>query len=64
MEKIDFGLEDVLGNVSSMVCQKAHDKNLEFLVAAPQDLPAHLVGDPLRLGQVLDQPCHQRGEVH
>jgi len=53
MEKIDFSLEDVLGNVSSMVCQKAHDKNLEFLVAAPQDLPAHLVGDPLRLGQVL-----------
>jgi two-component system sensor histidine kinase/response regulator len=53
MEKIDFGLDDVLANVSSMVCQKAHDKNLEFLVAAPQDVPPHLVGDPLRLGQVL-----------
>ncbi len=53
MEKIDFGLEDVLANVSGMVCQKAHDKNLEFLVAAPQDVPPHLVGDPLRLGQVL-----------
>jgi two-component system, sensor histidine kinase and response regulator len=53
MEKVDFGLEEVLRNVSSMVCQKAHDKNLEFLLAAPQDLPAHLVGDPLRLGQVL-----------
>ena len=53
MEKTDFRLEDVLGNVSSVVSQKAHDKDLEFLIAAPQDLPAHLVGDPLRLGQVL-----------
>jgi two-component system sensor histidine kinase/response regulator len=53
MEKIDFSLENVLANVSSMVCQKAYDKNLEFLVAAPQDVPPHLVGDPLRLGQVL-----------
>jgi len=53
MEETDFRLEDVLGNVSSVVSQKAHDKNLEFLIAAPQDLPPHLVGDPLRLGQVL-----------
>ena len=53
MEKAEFRLEDVLENVSSVVSQKAHDKNLEFLVAAPQDLPPHLVGDPLRLGQVL-----------
>ncbi|MGC1451013.1 MAG: PAS domain S-box protein [Candidatus Sulfotelmatobacter sp.] len=53
MEKTDFRLEDVLGNVSSVVSQKAHDKDLEFLIAAPQELPPHLVGDPLRLGQVL-----------
>ena len=53
MEKTDFRLEDVLGNVSSVVSQKAQDKDLEFLIAAPQDLPPHLVGDPLRLGQVL-----------
>jgi two-component system sensor histidine kinase/response regulator len=53
MEKTDFRLEDVLGNVSSMVSEKAHEKNLEFLIAAQQDMPAHLVGDPLRLGQVL-----------
>jgi signal transduction histidine kinase len=52
MEKIDFSLENVLANVSSMFCQKAYDKNLEFL-ASPQDVPPDLVGDPLRLGQVL-----------
>jgi PAS domain S-box-containing protein len=53
MEKTDFRLEDALGNVSTVVSQKAHDKNLEFLIAAQQDLPPNLVGDPLRLGQIL-----------
>ena len=53
MEKTDFRLEKVLENVSSVVSQKAHDKNLEFLIAAQQDLPSNLVGDPLRLGQIL-----------
>jgi two-component system, sensor histidine kinase and response regulator len=53
MEKTEFHLEDVLASVSSVVGQKAHDKNLEFLVAAQRNLPLNLVGDPLRLGQVL-----------
>jgi two-component system, sensor histidine kinase and response regulator len=53
MEKTDFRLEDVLENVSSVVSQKAHDKNLEFLIATEQDLPPNLLGDPLRLGQIL-----------
>jgi two-component system sensor histidine kinase/response regulator len=53
MENADFRLEEVLENVSSVVSQKAHDKNLEFLLAAQRDLPVDLVGDPLRLGQIL-----------
>jgi PAS domain S-box-containing protein len=53
MEKTEFRLEEVLENVSNVVSQKAHDKNLEFLIASQQDLPPKLVGDPLRLGQIL-----------
>ena len=53
MEQTEFRLENVLDNLSGVVSQKAHEKNLEFLVAAQQDLPPVLVGDPLRLGQVL-----------
>ena len=53
MEQAQFRLDAVLDNLSTVVSQKAHEKNLEFLVAAPQDLPPVLVGDPLRLGQVL-----------
>ena len=33
--------------------QKAQDKDLEFLISAHHDLPPDLVGDPLRLGQIL-----------
>ena len=53
LEKTNFRLEEVLENLSTVVSQKAHDKNLEFLIAARPDLPPNLVGDPLRLGQIL-----------
>ncbi len=69
IEKIDFRLEDVLDNLSTIVGQKAQDKNLEFLIAAQHDIPANLVGDPLRLGQILINLVNnavkftERGEV-
>ena len=53
VENTEFRLEQVLEDLSSVVSQKAHDKNLEFLIASPNDLPPNLIGDPLRLGQIL-----------
>jgi signal transduction histidine kinase/CheY-like chemotaxis protein/HPt (histidine-containing phosphotransfer) domain-containing protein/CHASE3 domain sensor protein len=53
IEEADFRFEDVLDNLSTVVGQKATDKNLEFLIAAEPGIPPHLVGDPLRLGQIL-----------
>jgi two-component system sensor histidine kinase/response regulator len=53
MEKTNFRLEESLENLSSIVGQKVQEKNLEFLISAQHDLPATLVGDPLRLGQIL-----------
>jgi len=53
IEKAEFRLEDVLDNLSSIVSQKAQDKSLEFLIAAQHDLPPNLMGDSLRLGQIL-----------
>ncbi len=53
VENTNFRLDQVLEDLSSVVCQKAHDKNLEFLIALPNDLPASFVGDPLRIGQIL-----------
>jgi two-component system, sensor histidine kinase and response regulator len=53
VEQTDFELEKVLENLSTIVGQKAHEKNIEFLIAAQPDIHQNLVGDPLRLGQIL-----------
>ncbi len=53
IEEAEFHFEEVLENISTVVSQKAQDKNLEFLIAAAPDIPPNLVGDPLRLGQIL-----------
>jgi PAS domain S-box-containing protein len=53
LEKTEFELDPVLENLSSIVSQRVQGKNLEFLVAVQRNLPPVLIGDPLRLGQVL-----------
>jgi len=53
MEATDFRLEDVMDHLAGMIGQRAEEKGLELLFDAPRDLPTALVGDPLRLGQIL-----------
>ncbi|MBF0184284.1 MAG: response regulator [Magnetococcales bacterium] len=53
MERIDFRLEDVMDNLANLLGLKSEDKGLELLFNIDPQLPTALVGDPLRLGQVL-----------
>jgi len=53
MESIDFQLDEVVNNVISMVSTKAKEKNLEIFNVIERDVPYQLIGDPMRLGQVL-----------
>lgn len=53
IENIFFSLEKVLHDVSDVVAQKAASKNVEFLIEIDSDAPNHLLGDPLRVGQIL-----------
>jgi len=53
MEHIEFDLENVLGNVSGLIHDKANDKGLELIFDVAPDVPNTLIGDPLRIGQVL-----------
>lgn len=53
LEQIPFRLEDVLENFASLVGMNADNKGLELLFDLEPDLQTALVGDPLRLGQVL-----------
>jgi len=53
LETINFDMDDVLNNLSNVVGMKAMEKDLELLFDVNENVPDTLVGDPLRLGQVL-----------
>jgi two-component system sensor histidine kinase/response regulator len=70
IESITFKLDDVINSVTMVTGQKATDKGLEFLAHISSDIPPVLVGDPLRLGQIVTNLVNNaikftdRGEVH
>ncbi len=53
IESTDFQLSQVLDNVSTVIGLRAAAKGLELMFHVDPDVPEHLVGDPLRLGQML-----------
>ena len=53
IENVTFALDSVMNNISTMVAQQIQDKGLELLFHVSSDIPHALLGDPLRLGQVL-----------
>ncbi|WP_227657396.1 PocR ligand-binding domain-containing protein [Candidatus Magnetaquicoccus inordinatus] len=53
MEQIEFRLEDVMDNLANLLGLKSEDKGLELLFDLDPELPTALIGDPLRLGQIL-----------
>ncbi len=53
MEVIDFRLEDVLDNLDNLVGLKAREKGVELIFDVGADVPTALIGDPMRLGQIL-----------
>nr|WP_315464211.1 response regulator [uncultured Rhodoferax sp.] len=53
IELVPFQLDSVLDNVASVTAEKASAKGLELVCDIAEDVPQNLIGDPLRLGQVL-----------
>ncbi len=53
MEAVDFQLEDTLDNISTLIGIKTQEKGLELLFKTDPSVPTALIGDPLRLGQIL-----------
>ena len=53
MESVPFHLHQVFDNLASFTAAKAQEKGLELLFHMPLERHCHLLGDPLRLGQVL-----------
>lgn len=52
-ERVAFKLEHVLTRVLDLAVISARDKGLELLLDVNSDVPPDLLGDPMRLGQVL-----------
>ena len=53
MESAPFHLEDVLDNLATLVNLKAEEKGLKLSFEVDDEVPTGLVGDSLRLGQIL-----------
>lgn len=53
LERTEFNLHDVINDLMDMLAHKTAEKNLELSVSLAKGTPSALVGDPLRLGQIL-----------
>ena len=69
LESTDFKLDEIIASVTTLTAQKAHEKGLEFLAHVVPGTPEFLLGDPLRLGQILTNFVNnavkftERGEI-
>ncbi len=69
IETTEFRMDDVISSVTTLTAQKAHEKGLEFLAQVPPDIPEYLLGDPIRVGQILTNVVNnavkftERGEI-
>ena len=69
VEHVEFSIDKVLENVSNLIAEKASAKGLELVFDVAADVPRHLVGDPLRLGQIIINYANnavkftERGEI-
>jgi signal transduction histidine kinase/CheY-like chemotaxis protein len=54
MERIPFQLEDVVDATINLSTVRANEKGLELILEIAPTVPTSLVGDPTRLGQILN----------
>ncbi len=53
LETIGFGLRDCIGTMLKPLGLRASQKGLELTAYIPSEVPDHLIGDPMRLRQIL-----------
>ena len=53
LEQTAFSLDEVLASLTEMFAFRAHERDVELIVSADPDVPRALIGDPVRLGQIL-----------
>lgn len=58
LEAIPFNLRTVINNIHDIYSNQSSQKQLQFDIVIDQQIPNQLVGDPLRLGQILMNLVH------
>jgi two-component system, sensor histidine kinase and response regulator len=58
VEQTHFQLDQVLDNLINLIGINAEEKGLELLFSQTNNLPLYLMGDPLRLEQILVNLCN------
>ncbi len=53
LDRVPFQLRDIIEDVMVMLAPAAHDKDLDLVSLVYNDVPDNLMGDPLRLKQVI-----------
>ncbi len=53
IEATNFDLDRVVGNVANLIGDRAKQKHIELIFDIPPEIPRALIGDPLRIGQIL-----------
>ena len=53
IEAVPFELQVVIDNAVNLISEKVEAKGLELLCSLDSELPQGLIGDPLRIGQIL-----------
>jgi len=53
LEEIEFGLDEIVEKTCEIMALRAHEKGLELACHVMPDVPTDLVGDPVRLRQIL-----------
>ena len=53
LESVPFDIREVLGDTMKSLSTRAHSKNLEIAFSVSQDVPTTLLGDALRLRQII-----------
>ena len=53
LERAPFRLDEVMENLATIITVNARDKEIEVLFSVADDVPRALLGDPLRLQQIL-----------
>jgi len=69
LEEVEFNFSTVIDTVIELNAQSALDKGLEFVINVDPEIPQNLVGDPLRISQIITNLCNNaikftdKGEV-